>query len=168
MHYPFTSIIHQCDNTLSQITVTYPVVRELLIVFLVLFVFPQLFLAYQSRSPTPLLQVSSIRLQHTTRTLSQPTCTCTRQYHHNLSINTSMYLTHIYSTNVCITQSTSHTQTHKPITHNTSHSLLQSHTSLNHTLTHTHTLNRSLTHSPFITLIDTVSTRHTVCQSLIL
>ena len=54
------------------------------------------------------------------------------------------------------------------ITHNISYSFLHSHTSLNHTLTHTHTLNRSLTHSPFITLIDTVSTRHTVCQSLIL
>ena len=168
MHYPFTSIIHQCDNTLSQITVTYPVVREWFVFSSFVSPDQQLHPVCPSRSPTPLLQVSSIRLQHTTRTLSQPTCTCTRQYHHNLSINTSMYLTHIYSTNVCITHSTSHTQTHQPITHNTSHSLLQSHTSLNHTLTHTHTLNRSLTHSPFITLIDTVSTRHTVCQSLIL
>ena len=167
MHYPFTSIIHQCDNTLSQITVTYPVVRELLIVFLVLFVFPQLFLAYQSRPPTPLLQVSSIRLQHTTRTLSQPTCTCTRLNQHNISITNSLSLPHIHSTNTAqLTRA--HTQTVIHITHNTSHSFLHSHTSLNHTLTHTHTLNRSLTHSPFITLIDTVSTRHTVCQSLIL
>ena len=146
MHYPFTSIIHQCDNTLSQITVTYPVVREWFVFSSFVSPDQQLHPVCPSRSPTPLLQVSSIRLQHTTRTLSQPTCTCTRQYHHNLSINTSMYLTHIYSTNVCITQSTSHTHKHTNQSHTTHHIHYFSPT--HHSITHSHTLTHSIALSP--------------------
>ena len=133
MHYPFTSIIHQCDNTLSQITVTYPVVREWFVFSSFVSPDQQLHPVCPSRSPTPLLQVSSIRLQHTTRTLSQPTCTCTRINQHNISITNSLSLPHIHSTNTAqLTRA--HTQTVIHITHNTSHSLLQSSTSLNHAL----------------------------------